>query len=95
MKLNDLALRLSEKEGISAYKAKKVINSMFDIITDAVSNGEVVYLRRLGTISLRCRYWRRVWRTGNKLFHRKESQEGYSLLPHIKLSERFKRGCAK
>lgn len=90
MKLKDLSIQLAEKENISVYKAHKVINSTLDLITDALNKGEVIYLRRLGKIYVRYRRWKRTWRTGGS-FSRKESEEGYSLMPHIKLSKMFKR----
>ena len=90
MKFNDLAIQLAEKENISAYKARKVINSTLDLIISTLNEGEVVYLRRLGKIYVRYRRWKRTWKTGG-LFSRKQSEEGYSLMPHIKLSRMFKR----
>lgn len=99
MHLKELSEQLAEKENISVCKAKKVINSTLDLITDALNRNDVVYLRRLGKIYLRWRYWKS---RRNNLFHcqataklgfweRRQKVDGYSLQPHIKLSKMFKR----
>ena len=102
MKFNDLALALSEKEGISVYKSKKVINSMLDLITTALSKGDEVYLRRLGKIELREKSW--GCKTGNLFrakwakqirelgfWEKRSTRRGHSIVPHIQLSKMFKR----
>jgi len=98
MHLKDLSEQLAEKENISVYKAKKVINSTLDLITDALNRNDVVYLRRLGKIHMRWRYWKS---RRNNLLHRptaklgfwkgRQKVDGYSLQPHLKLSKMFKR----
>ena len=98
MHLKELSEQLAEKENISVYKALKCINSTLDLITDALNRNDVVYLRRLGKISMRWRYWKSKCKN---LFHRptakpgfwekRQKVDGYSLQPHIKLSKMFKR----
>ncbi|MBQ4472264.1 MAG: integration host factor subunit beta [Alphaproteobacteria bacterium] len=52
---SELIDKLAEKENVSRDVAKRIVNTIFDTITDALIHGNRVELREFGVLSVRTR----------------------------------------
>jgi len=90
MNLNELSAEVAERQNISKYRAKKIINCVLDVITEQLMKDKYVYLQKLGKIYMRKIHWtfrKKIW------FLTTEEKKGATTIPHIKISERLKRKC--
>ena len=56
--LNKIAKEISSRGAASQYRAKKVINALLDIIEEGLSEGDEIYLQRLGKLHTYKINWR-------------------------------------
>ena len=88
MNLHEICKEISNRhKRISVYKAEQVLQSFLDIVEDELYNVGYIYLRRFGKIEVRARRW--AYRRKRKWWF-DEKVEGFSIIPHVKVSRHLK-----
>jgi len=90
LNLKELSQEVAEREGISAWKVKSIINTMMDVINEQLRAGKYVYIQRLGKIMMRAKSWQYTVK-GGKWWNRNKTAIGITRVPCIKLSKRLRR----
>lgn len=55
MRKQDVFNQVSEKTGLDPFTSRTIIESFFDVVKDALINGEPIYIRTFGSFTLKQR----------------------------------------